>query len=270
MRVIPIAEIIAMQSGESVPAVRLKFKKVGKYSTGTNEHGQWSFQNCTAADGNGEMKVKLKNRPELTKQWEGVWVYFESVVGTKKPFLGLVREVDEYRGVNSPVLVADERAVMTQDTGQPPAATQAPAAAPAAAAPPPPVQQTPAPQPQQAAPQQPQATAQAPQAAQSAPAAQQSPKRPAGPVPGSPEDRKECIRKARVQLGQAANAMKLAFDAAIHVAIHVKEKHGLVLPATEIEKVAVSFYIALDRANMIGGLPSGQMEENKATEPKPE
>ncbi len=262
-----------MQSGESVPAVRLKFQKVGKYSTGNNEHGQWSFQNCEAGDGNGKIKLKLKNRPELTKQWENVWVYFESVVGTKKPFLGLVREVDEYRGVNSPVLVADERAVMTQDTGQQPAATQAPAAAPAAAAPP--VQQTLAPQPGLPPPQiAPQATAQAPQGPQSAPAAhnqpQNGPKRPAGPVPGSPEDRKECIRKARVQLGQAANAMKLAFDAAIHVAIHVKEKHGLVLPATEIEKVAVSFYIALDRANMIGGLPSGQMEENKATEPKPE
>jgi len=249
MRVVSVVEAIQMTPGEHIPAFKGRLKKLGKYSSGDNEHGHWAFQNGTVTDGNGEIKVKFKNREALPPAWEGRAFYIESTPGTKQPFLGIVRELDEYKGVQKPCITVDERAIMSDWQGGEAATQQAQPAARQPAA------HQPAPNVAPASPFVPQATNQPPPAQSSAPAA-----RPPAPKPGSPEDHKECARRARVRLGKAANAMLIAFDAANHVGVEVMKKHQIGLGITEVEKIAVSFYITLDREGMVDGLPSGPLE----------
>jgi hypothetical protein len=265
-QILSVAEILQLRDGDPIPSCRVRFKKITEYKDGSNEHGPWSFQNCTVTDGAGEIKLKLKNRPQLTKEWTNIMVVFQAVPGDKKPWLGMSKQTEEYRGRTSTVIVVDDRATMTQDTGQF-GAEQAPQ--PANVAPAPQSQSQPPVHPQH--PQQPTQPAHAPAApAQPAQPVSQPPPRQqqARPAPGSPEDQKECIRKARVYTGKLANSLLIAFDAAMYVAGNVDRKHKIQLTTDEIERMAISINIALERGGYVDGLPEGAMDYNpKPTQP---
>lgn len=236
-----------MEKGESVPSFKARFKKVGKFTSGTNEHGAWSFQNCVVTDGNGEIKVKLHNRPELSPKYEGREVYFSSAVGTKKPFVGITRDIDEYRGRTGPMLVVDDRAVMEE--ADPAAASRLPAgeeSVPRGTSAPPPARET------------------APESAQEPPDVQEpSYQPPANASLQTEDERKECIRKARAKAGKAANALILCFDAAFYVARVVEAKYGVKFEPESVKAMAVHFSIGMERADLIDGLPSGVMPQQQ-------
>jgi hypothetical protein len=238
MRIIKLSEAVAMEKGELVPAVRGAFTKVGKYTSGKNEHGQWSFQNCQFADQTGTIKLKLKNRQELTSAWENVPVVLESGVDGKGKMSGLTRDVDDYKGASTPMIVMDARAAILEGESASDASTPA---------------SEPAPEPSRPA-----AAPSKPAAAPSKPTAAA---RPSGEAPSEPNQKAaapsngDAIKRTRMELGRRAVGMILAFDAAVFVAKEVEKRHAIQLTTSEIERIAVSFKIDLDRIGATSGLP---------------
>lgn len=255
-QLLSIGQILQLADNEPIPMVRCRFVKIGDYKTGQNDNGPWSIQNCTVTDGAVSCKLKLWNRPELTREWTNVMVVFQALPGEKKPWLGLKKSTDEYRGKRTAQIEADERVTMVQDTGQfvAPVVSATPPIVPAPVAPVgATVGSTASPHPM-AAPVQPALPVQSAPSAQPFVPAQSN--RQAAPAPGSAEDQKECLRKARCYAGKLATSIMLSFDAAMFVGKHVSEKHKVQLSTEDIRSIAISINIALERGDYIGGLPS--------------
>lgn len=99
MKVIPIAELLDLDVGETVPSVRGKIKTLFERTSGSNAKGDWSFQNGTlaSADGKSIIKFKMKDCDELPLSWKGKEVVMCSVDSGRK-LTGLYVKEDEYKG----------------------------------------------------------------------------------------------------------------------------------------------------------------------------
>lgn len=238
MQVFTLAQALAFPKGSTVPAVKFQIKKVNKLFTGTHpEYGAWSIQALTAVDSSGTCTVKLKNRPEMTKEWEGHWVYCELGVDGKNRPAGIKVEEDTYKNKTTIQILVDDRATVTdavvkEGIQQPAAPVQAPP--PSAAPATPPAAAAPAP---------------------TQPPTQSPPGQVHRPAPGSPEDKTDAVRKAKARLGRASVGMLIAFDAAVFVIKEVQRKHGIQMDAEAMQKIAVSFAITLERDGLCDGLP---------------
>lgn len=78
--------------------ITLSIKTVYEYKTGSHDkYGPWSFQNLIGTDGESEINVKLKNRPELAKANEGKTLVFKSTwVEKQGKNMGVKIEDDTY------------------------------------------------------------------------------------------------------------------------------------------------------------------------------
>lgn len=85
-----------MSAGEPVPSLRGKVTNVFKRFTGTNDHGDWSIQTIVVRDETGEAKLKIVDRDEIPKTWQGHEVHAFCKAGDKG-LTGLKIEDDEYR-----------------------------------------------------------------------------------------------------------------------------------------------------------------------------
>lgn len=99
MKVMPIAELLDLDVGETVPSVRGKIKTLFERTSGSNNKGDWSFQNGTlaSADGKAIIKFKMKDCDELPMSWKGKEVVLCSVDSGRK-MTGLYVKEDEYKG----------------------------------------------------------------------------------------------------------------------------------------------------------------------------
>lgn len=109
MKPVSITEVGQMAVGQNLPAIRGIIEKIGQCYTGQNERGPWSIQPVVLSDGQNKVKLKLHNRPRLTKEWEGVDAAFLSVSG-RSGLVGLRVEEDSYRGVTTKIVAVNEKA----------------------------------------------------------------------------------------------------------------------------------------------------------------
>ncbi len=253
MRLVTLKEISAMEPGEICPGFRAQIKEVKQQKTGKNDHGPWTLQSLTLMDSTAVIQVKLFDAPEYTAQWVGAWIVVESTLNQHGKLAGIL--VSTYRDKKEIHVKVNGGAVITQ----------APDATPTAAEPAkmPPPQQAPAPTQQTPPPQQAQPPTQT-----AAPAKQPAPKQTAE----KPDEVRQSITAAKKRLGQAANGMIMAYDAAIHIANTTTEKHpeiGIPLfGPDQLQKIAVSLWIYLDRGGLLLGLPVGKLDPwTKKNEP---
>lgn len=254
MRVLTLAEVQQMEPGETIPAFRAQIKEVKDFYRGTQKQSGDPFttQKLLVMDGTALMTVKIWDHSEFTKQWQQVWVVFESGQSKKDgSLIGMRIKDDEYRGRTTRLVEVKESATITQ--AQPGATQTAP-------------QQMPPPT--QAPAQMPPPTQTAPQTMP--PPVQQQPTgtpesdyepRPAPKTNGqTPQETRQAIQDARERLGKAANGLILCYDAAFYVALEVMKKHpDAVFKPEELEKIAVHLSIALERSGVVHGLPAGPL-----------
>lgn len=185
MRVWTPTEVLGCQAGVALECVAGHVTHVTDRKTGTNDYGPWSIQNVTIGDGGNRVKVKLMNQGELVKEALNHKLYVIAGQGKKGQPIGLVTELDTYKGQTSIIVKANENASLSWN---PPAGAgeggtqQPPAQKPAT---PPPTQQAPPPpQTQQAPPPPPPQNAPPPiqPAGESAPPQQKPPVDPSNPV----------------------------------------------------------------------------------------
>lgn len=242
MREVSIADIIAMERGEAIPSFRCVLKKIGQYKSATNSVGPYSLQNLIGHDGKNDIKIKLDGRPELGAEWANKTVVFEAAKGTTKPFLGLTRELDTYRDSNNPMVKVGPLAIMNQ------------------------VSKTPAPQAESPAPRPPVAPVPAKPAAPVMPAEPPSAE-PAPDLKANMVIEKDPVVEARKALGQAANGLIYAFDAAVYVRDVTVTKHPeLKFSTSDIKEMAVHLSIQLERRFLVHHLPSSKIKPKN--EPK--
>lgn len=100
MRLIPIPTLLEMEEEEAVPAFRGTIKRVFGRSTGSNDHGEWSLQNLIVTEPGAdkvEIKVKLKDQPEIPEKAKGRSLYVESNRG-ERGMTGIKIKVENYQG----------------------------------------------------------------------------------------------------------------------------------------------------------------------------
>jgi hypothetical protein len=135
MRVVPLRDVLGLQSGETVPSVRGRITRVWDRKTGTNSTGDWAIQNLLLKDDSGaEIKVKVTDRDAIPGTWKGKLVYIACNEG-KHGLTGIKAKDDDYGGkVNRILSVTPTAAIELADASQ---------------STPPPEQQTQPPPPQQ-------------------------------------------------------------------------------------------------------------------------
>jgi hypothetical protein len=260
MRLVTIAEANAMDIGEKVPCIKGKILKVYDQTTGTNEHGAWSIQNVELVDPNDvkiKLRVKLFNQKPVEKSWQGRILYIESAQGEKGVKHVTMVEDTYKKKEGQPIkkqLEVKEEAVVGLSDG-----TTAPQQ---------PTQPTqPAPQ-QTAAPQQ-QTPAQSPAPTTTTTQGQ----RPAGTKTAQElaEEHftrdKKAVSDFRVDMFRAVNAFELIMDGVDYLAKRRAEK-GKAMTPEQHQGCTTSIFIKMDRAGMVGSLPSGKID--KYLPPKPE
>lgn len=78
----------------------------GKYSSGTNDKGEWSFQHMLVKDADGdEIKLTLKKLPPLPTNKKGAEIELRAHHG-KNDWTGLYAKDDEYNGETKRILQA--------------------------------------------------------------------------------------------------------------------------------------------------------------------
>lgn len=251
MRILTLKEVAAMEPGEVVPAIKVQVKEVREPKSGDNQYGPWTMQSLTVLDATAVSQVKLFDAPVYDAAWVGVWIVIESTQNTHGKLSGI--QVSEYNKRKEIQVKMKAGATISQvtDATEPTVATQP---APETAKAPAPVRPAP--------------TVQEP--AKVAPAPVQTPKK---AIQGTDEVR-TAIANAKAKLGQNANGLILCFDAALYVANEVTLKHSEVtIPLfgpDQIERLAVSLWISLERSGLATGLPAGPLEGwLKKAQPKP-
>lgn len=274
MRVLTIRDVEELGVDEIIPAVRGQIKKVFDYTSGTNNHGPWSFQNLILKQGGSEIKVKLKLQSKFDSSWEGANIIIMCKEGNRG-LTGVKRAVDDYKGANKPMIMVTETGIIEEDKadqGGDEGPAEQPQARQRSNQPPTETRQRQEParqretQPEQPARQRESQQEQRP--SRSDPPNNPPANRPPPPTPGSQEDQMECYRNARVLAGKMATALCLGFDAAVLVGKHVEAKHGVKLGAEQLEKLAVSVMISLDRADKVGGLPVDAIKADRTENQK--
>jgi hypothetical protein len=144
-RIIPVAELAAMEDGEPIMAVRGVLTKVYPPFEGDNDNGHWSFQKAMFKDKTGTAQVKFKDQPDR-RHYQGKEVLLQCIKTEKGSFTGVKVKDDEYQGKTTRLIwvtpsadigLAEEGA--NGAAAQPPAPQQTPVT-------PAPVSQTSAPQ----------------------------------------------------------------------------------------------------------------------------
>lgn len=110
MRVVTVKEILTLDSGETVPAVRGRLKAVYDQNKGVSKRldadGKpipWRLQNVVLVDDTGEIKVKLDDRDAVPMTWKGAAVLISCNEG-QRGLTGMKAKNDEYRGKVSRIL----------------------------------------------------------------------------------------------------------------------------------------------------------------------
>lgn len=93
MLITTIAGISQVPVGTKLEAIGGKILKVYEFKSGENGNGAWSLQNLKVQDATETTSVVLKNRPELSPNWEGAEVMFIAGQYKNRPS-GVI--VDEY------------------------------------------------------------------------------------------------------------------------------------------------------------------------------
>lgn len=253
MRLLTLKQISEMEPGEVIPAVRCTIKEIREPKTGTNQFGDWTIQSLTALDQTAIMQVKIFDGPVYDAAWANVFLQIESSHNDKGKLAGV--EVSEYNKRKEIHVKFKQGATISQVTDETPEPAAAPPPAPAK-----PAVVAPAP------------VRQAPVAA--APVPQPSTKHPQpAPVTAAAADVRKAINDARLKLGQNANGLILCFDAALYIANEVTAKHSEVtIPLfgpDQVERLAVSLWISLERSGLAVGLPSGPLSAWQKAPPKP-
>lgn len=244
MRLITLKDIMAMEPGEVVPAFKACVKEVREPKSGNNQYGDWTMQSLTLADATAVCPVKLFDCAIYDASWVGAWIVVESTPDTSGKLRGI--QVSSYKDKKEIQIKGKAGAVLEEATDLEPAA---PAATPA----------TPAPAPRAAA----------PVGLGSTAAVRQAPVKPVAnggqaalPVKAK-EQPTDGVSAAKAKLGQTANAMILAYDAALYISDQVQARHDdITIPLFTpdiLEKIAVSLTIELARSGIIMSLPSGPL-----------
>jgi hypothetical protein len=270
MRLITVAEMLRDGSGRAVEGTRIQLKRVNEYHDGTNSFGPWSIQNVIGKDGTGEIKLKLTNRKELTKKWEGVWVIFEEGPGDKGRMTGLLTKDDNYKGKTTLVLEIGKEAVMTQADSAGSQAESQRAQDPSPGR----VQEPQEPPQRQREPEDPPQRQEAPPSRQSAerpapePSREPEPaQRQAEPVPPpkkTPEqelaEAKRHVRDLKRFVSRRVNAFEIILSAVDHLAER-RRASGRAIPPEQQSSIAMSLFIAADRAGMGYPMPTGDLDK---------
>lgn len=127
MRLVGIKEILGLEAGEAIPAVRGRLKAIFEQKTGTNTNGEWALQNGTLTDGTAEVKITFKDRAAIPMSWRGRELLLQCVSGDKG-LTGVKAKDDDYKGkVTRIIYVTPSATVEELEAG--PAADQPPAPA---------------------------------------------------------------------------------------------------------------------------------------------
>lgn len=262
MRLVTMAEAVAFDIGEKVPCIKGKILKVYDQTTGTNEHGAWSIQNVELVDPNDvkiKLRVKLFNQKPIEKSWSGRILYIESATGEKGiKHVTIVEDTykkKEGAPIKKQLEVKDEAVVGLADGMGSAPAPQTPAPAQQQQAPP---ANTPAPQSQAPTPT-PQTTT-----TQGRPAGTKSAQELA--EEHFAKDKKN-VQDFRVETARAINAFFLIMDGVDHLA-KLRTEKGKSMTPEQFHGTTTSIFIKMDRAGMVGSLPSGKIE--KYLPPKPD
>lgn len=236
MIVTPLADVLQMQDGQLIGAIRATIKNVYARNSGTNSHGDWTLQNIVLKDAAGtEMKCVLKDRDELPKTEKGKEIVIESHFGDRgqsgikandnewpKGSKKITREV--YVTPSANITVGGQATESAAPASQPPQAT-----------------------PQAQAPTQPAQRATTPGTGTSAPAAA---KNVTGP------SHAEELKKLRAFLGSRGNGWALCRLTAEHKAKQLTDKLGHPVPEEAIQAATASLFISAERAGYFDTLPS--------------
>lgn len=255
MRVLTLAEVQQMGPGETIPAFRCQIKEVKDFYRGTQKQSGDPFttQKLIVMDGTALMTVKIWDHPEFTKQWQQVWVVFESGQSKKDgSLIGMKVRDEEYRNRVTRLVEVKESATITQ--AQPGNATQ-----PIAPQQPPPPQAAPAQMPPPA-PVHPTATMPPPQQT----GTPESDYEPVRPTPtksqASPQEIRDAIEDCQSRLARTANCAILTYDAVAYMAEQVQKRHpDIAFENAELHTWARGIIVGMERGCMMHNLPTGKI-----------
>lgn len=262
MRILTLKEIAALDAGEVVPALKAQVKEVKEPKSGENTYGPWTMQSLTVMDATAVSQVKLFDAPVYDVNWIGVWIVIESTPNQHGKLSGIqVSEYNKRKEIQVKMKAGATISQVTDATPEPTAQAPEPAKAPAPVRPATAQAIAPAPvrQPQSA-----------PEPAKTAPAPGQGPKK---AIAGTTDEIRAAIANVKGRLGQSANGLILCFDAALYIANEVTAKHSEVtIPLfgpEQIEKLAISLWISLERSGLAAGLPAGPLSAWQKAKPEP-
>jgi hypothetical protein len=241
MRITAMSELPTLTPGEPVMALKGEIKEVGKYYSGTNAKGPWSFQKLLIRDASGLGVVKLKDRPALAADRVGSTVFITATQTAKHGWNGIKIDDDDFQGTITRLARVTASADLQFPTDQPTLPVQ-PAGATGQVIPstlPPAVPTltpTPAPSPTPEPP-------------------------PPAPVPtGQTIELAGTARSAKANgenetnatraLYQRANMMVRCIAAAYYVAERLQKLHNITISPEESKTVASSLFISMDKGNM--------------------
>ena len=227
MRVVTIAEVLAMGPDEIVPCVHGKITAIFGAKAGTSDKGNWSFQNGEIMDASDKIRITLKDRAVLGNEWKGKTVYITCKQG-EKGMTGIKRKDEEYRGQTKPILWVTPTAEITvaAPTAEtpPPASSAPPPASPPARG----IESTPP----------------------TAPPRQQA------PSAGKPAS--DGVLKVRKSFNRLANL----YLHAMHAAQYVADTWGVMTP-DQFQHCATTLFISADRRMLDADLPIGPFDAGK-------
>lgn len=97
-----VADILDLDRDDTIKRFDAKIVKMFPPKTGKNNKGEWSFQHLTCQDSQGdEIKVTLKDRDELPSSFKGKQVTFIAHQG-KNGWTGLYAKDDDYKDKENP------------------------------------------------------------------------------------------------------------------------------------------------------------------------
>ncbi len=135
MRVSTIAEIKSMEAEAVVGCFKGKLTALYKPKTGESQRGPWSFQNGEVTDGQGKIKIVLKNRPELAQTWKNRTICFMSNEDGGNGLIGITTNDNDFKGrITREVMIGPEAEITEVAAQGPPASSGAHASPPASRA----------------------------------------------------------------------------------------------------------------------------------------
>lgn len=256
MKVMTIAEVLELQDGQAVTAVRGTLvavypQKTGKYKSGPNVGNEWRIQNCKLKDDTGEIALKLDGRDPLPKNWQGNDVYLCQTKNGKGKWMGLTCVLDTYQGNTSTVLKATSTAEITEagdpnavgahqtDPGQDHEGQEV-------------AHEAEAPAPTQVKAQ-----------AQKAPQASSQPANQAQPARKTKDEIEHeyllAVQRTKKEIAQGANLYFLCLQAGAWNMKRYEEEFGEPMMPEQFQAMVSGLFIKADRAGLSLGLPHGDL-----------